>query len=176
MIGIENLSFKRNTFAEREQTGRLRGNEEGFVMITSILVLIVLTLVGTAMFNTSVFETMIAGSERRNQERFFSADAGINAVLAEDSIPSDSFLPSNFTSPFVNCNEPGGQLSFAGFDLDGDGTDDVSVYLLQKFGNPPEIRVASCAVQGNTTGEILAGIQYGAAVGGTGGTGDVLEY
>lgn len=154
----------------------LKGNENGFVLITSILVLFVLTLVGTAMYNTTLFETIIAGNDMNSQEQFFMADGGLNSVLAENNVPGDSSLPGNYANPFQNCNNPQDQPPFTSFDLDGDNTDDVLVYLLEKSGNPPEIRVGACAVKGNATGELIAGLQYGSATGAPGSTGDILEY
>ena len=104
------------------------------------------------------------------------ADGGLNAVLAENNVPGDSSLPGNFTNPFLNCNTPQDQPPFTSFDLDGDSTDDVLVYLLQKAGSPPEIRVAACALKGNATGELIAGLQYGSPTGAPGSSGDILEY
>ncbi len=156
----------------------LKGNENGFVLITSILVLIVLTLVGTAMYNTTLFETIIAGNDMKSQEQFFMADGGLNAVLAEHPDPPD--LPTNYANPgnkYSNCDNPNLAPMFTSFDLDSDNTDDVMIYLLENSNsNPPEIRVAACARRGTTIGEIIAGIQYGTPTGAPGSTGDILEY
>lgn len=51
-------------------------NEQGFALITAMLVLVVLTLIGFSALNTTTFELQIAGNERSTTDRFFAADSG----------------------------------------------------------------------------------------------------
>ena len=152
-------------------------NEDGFVLVTSILVLIVLTLIGTAMFNTSLFETIIAGSEKMHQAQFFTADGGVNAFMAQASInrvpPPDAFIVPNFdrikdpNHDTFDCNNPVG-IPFSSLDIDGNPGDDISLYMLLKDPsvNPPELRVASCLTQSRNAVKITVGVQYGLPAGG----------
>ncbi len=155
-------------------------NEGGFILITSILILLVLTLVATAMYNSSFFEIMIAGSQKITHEQFYKADAGINATLAQNvppvaglgvSLQDTSINPDTFT-----CDDTAGITEFTKFDVDADGTDDVFLYLLGRSGSPPEIRVLSCATEGNVLSGVYAGLRYGTPPGAQPGTGDILEY
>lgn len=50
-------------------------NEQGFALVTAMLVLVVLTLIGFSALNTTSFETQIAGNERAKTDRFFVADS-----------------------------------------------------------------------------------------------------
>lgn len=151
--------------------------EDGFVLIAAILMLLVLSLMAAAMTTSTMFEVTMSGNAKKSQEQFYKADAGINGVLAEGEIPADSFLPASYgANKFLNCNTPQLQPPFVEFDLDGDGVDDVALYALEKSGTPPEVRVASCAIDKGTTSEIVAGIQYGTPPGAQEGIGDPLEY
>lgn len=143
-------------------------NEDGFLLIASILVLLVASVLAVAMSNTTITEIMIAGNDKIAQDQFFKADAGVNTVIAQNIIPNDSFLPANFPgNDFVDCNTPRGQTAFSTVDLDGDATNDVSLYFLSKSPTTPiEIEIASCAQQGDTMASIIAGLQYATLVGG----------
>ena len=153
------------------------GNEDGFVLVAAILILLVLSLLAAAMTSSTMFEVTMAGNAKKSQEQFYRADAGINGVLAKGDIPADSFLPASYgANKFLNCNNPQAQPPFEEFDLNGDAVNDVQVYALEKSGTPPEVRVVSCAKDKGTTSEIVAGIQYGTPPGAQAGIGDPLEY
>ena len=51
-------------------------NENGFALISTILVLAILTFIGVAATKTAIFELKIAGNERRANQRFYTADSG----------------------------------------------------------------------------------------------------
>lgn len=150
-------------------------NEKGFVLIVAMLMLLVISLMGIFMSNTTTTEVTIAGNEKFSLELFYKADAGVNSVIAENTPPNDAFKPGALysASPF-SCNSPL-HAPFAQYNVDGIAGNDVSVYLLTKNGVPPEIQVASCATQNNTTAQIVSGILYSAGVGGQQGTGDILQ-
>ncbi|KAF0188875.1 MAG: hypothetical protein FD168_1399 [Desulfobulbaceae bacterium] len=154
-------------------------NEKGFVLIVAMLMLLVISLMGIFMSNTTTTEVIIAGNERHSQEQFFKADAGVNVVIAENTVPGDGFKPGTlYTPPALpfNCNTPL-HLRFAHYDIDGVAGDEVNVFLLEKSASTPvEIQVASCVTENNTTAQIIAGIQYGANLGRQKGTGDPNEY
>ncbi len=150
-------------------------DQKGFILITSILILVVLTLIATAMFSTSLFEIIISGSHKITQEQFYKADAGINATLAENEPPPIGLAVSNPDT--FTCDDAPGETEFTKFDIDSDGNDDVFLYLMYRDPNavPPEIRVASCATDGNVFAGIYAGLQYGTVAGTQDGQGDILE-
>lgn len=50
-------------------------NEQGSVLVISMLILVMLTLVGFASMNTSNIEMMISGNERTYKENFYRAEA-----------------------------------------------------------------------------------------------------
>lgn len=152
-------------------------NERGFVLILSMIMLVVLTLIALSMSSSTIFEINIAGNEKIAREQFFKADAGINLAIAEDETPPDAFLPAMAPppGPFLNCNNPQGQLPFAEYDLDNDGTDDVALYLLSKHSTPAIIDLVSCATLGTTTAQIQTGLQYGLKAGGMENQGDILS-
>lgn len=51
-------------------------NEEGFVLVISMVVLIVLTLIGIVAMNNSNTERMISGNDKIHKETFYQADGG----------------------------------------------------------------------------------------------------
>lgn len=52
------------------------GNEDGMLLITSLLVLVLLTIIGVSMTSDSVIELNIAGNDRLHKETFYEADGG----------------------------------------------------------------------------------------------------
>lgn len=52
-------------------------NEQGSALITALIVLTLLTILGLAATNTSMLETMIAGTEKTHAEAFYAAEGGI---------------------------------------------------------------------------------------------------
>ena len=70
-------------------------NEQGFVLITSLLMLTILMIIGIAATNTTIFELQIAGNDRSHKEAFYSADSGIGVAakvisqaVDEQAVPS----------------------------------------------------------------------------------------
>ncbi len=53
-------------------------NEQGMVLVVSLIMLALMTIIGMAAINTSTIETLISGVEKQAQRNFYSADAGIN--------------------------------------------------------------------------------------------------
>ena len=51
--------------------------ESGFVLVTAMLLLVVLTVIGIAATQTSIFEILLASAERKKQEAFYSAEGGL---------------------------------------------------------------------------------------------------
>lgn len=81
-------------------TSRL-ADESGFVLITALIIMLILTIIGIAATNTSVFEIQIAGNDRVHKETFAQADAGISLnerLTFENAVcnaVSSGFNPAN---------------------------------------------------------------------------------
>jgi hypothetical protein len=65
----------------------VKRSEEGFVLVTSMVILIALTLIGIAAIMTSTVEVKIAGNDRLHKETFYQADGDteVGAVLTYDN-------------------------------------------------------------------------------------------
>jgi hypothetical protein len=63
-------------------------NEDGFLLVLTMFVLVVLTLIGIAATNSSRIELQIAGNDRLHKETFYQADGGteVGANLLEENI------------------------------------------------------------------------------------------
>ena len=57
-------------------------NNDGYILITVLLLLLVLTIVGMAAINTSTVENMLSGNIRLRETNFSSADAAIELSAA----------------------------------------------------------------------------------------------
>ncbi len=71
-----------------KKDNRTRRSEEGFVMVASLLILLVLTLLGIAVNQNSETEWRIAMNDRLHKETFYRADAAseLAAEVLEQSI------------------------------------------------------------------------------------------
>lgn len=63
-------------------------NEEGFLLVITMLILVVLSLIGLSATNLSRVELQIAGNDRLHKETFYQADGGteVGANLLEENI------------------------------------------------------------------------------------------
>jgi len=75
----------------------LKANEQGFVLIVALLMLVILTLVGISMTNNTVTEIQIAGNDKLQKQTFTLADGGTEAGsnLLEENIA----CPKGFSGP-----------------------------------------------------------------------------
>lgn len=62
-------------------------NEQGFVLIASLMMLMVLMIIGIAATNTTTLELQISGNDKLNKQTFYQADAVVNEAV--QSIMSD---------------------------------------------------------------------------------------
>ena len=75
-------------------------NEDGSIMIVTLLLLLLITIMGTASITTSNFEVQISDNEKKYQNDFYAADSGwMQAVLWLESKISP---PSNVNSAADN--------------------------------------------------------------------------
>lgn len=63
-------------------------NEQGFLLVITMLILVVLSLIGLSATNLSRVELQIAGNDRLHKETFYQADGGteVGANLLEENI------------------------------------------------------------------------------------------
>lgn len=80
-----------------ENKNRDKKNEDGFVMVASLLILLVLTLLGIAVNQNSETEWRIAMNDRLQKETFYRADAAseLTAEVLEQSIACLGFANSD---------------------------------------------------------------------------------
>lgn len=73
-------------------------NEQGFVLITSLLMLVVLMIIGIAATNTTTIELQISGNDKAAKQTFYQADGGtqVGAELVEDAIERAGFATDDF--------------------------------------------------------------------------------
>ncbi|GAB4342361.1 MAG: hypothetical protein Kow0089_17360 [Desulfobulbaceae bacterium] len=87
---------------------RLR-NQEGFVLVTGLLTLVVLTFLGLAATRNTSIELKIAGNDRVHQESFYDAEATV--ILGSELLEQNFNCPSGFSKSLGNSaagatNEP----------------------------------------------------------------------
>lgn len=61
-----------------EQVRDTMRNEGGYVLVVALLVMAILSLLGIAGMNTSIFEKQIAGNDWNSKRTFYKADAGVS--------------------------------------------------------------------------------------------------
>ncbi|MBU0945616.1 MAG: hypothetical protein KJ804_08530 [Proteobacteria bacterium] len=95
-------------------------NEQGFVLILSLLMLLILTIIGVSATNNTSIELQIAGNDRVHKQTFYQADGGteLGIRLAYENalcINSGGFPDYNDPSKFIygNIVIPQTDLSFA---------------------------------------------------------------
>ncbi len=153
-------------------------NEEGFVLVLAMMIMVVVTLLGLAATTTSVFEINIAGNEKWSQEQFFQADSGINEFLARGIRPNHpGELAYNPLSPPAGvptatpttCSVLQGNPYHVLRIYDPDnlpGTGLVNLFYLRRVSGagssgPQIVEIMACAQRGNTVASLTAGIEVG---------------
>lgn len=73
---------------------KMLNNEQGFVLITAIMMLVVLMVIGIAATNTTTIELQISGNDKSAQMAFYGADAGneLAKELIEQAIDARGWL------------------------------------------------------------------------------------
>ncbi|GAB6192348.1 PilX N-terminal domain-containing pilus assembly protein [Desulfocastanea catecholica] len=70
---------------------KISDEEDGFVLVVALMVMVILSLIGIAGLNTSIFEEQIAGNEWNAKRSFYKADGGISTGV--------ELLEQNFNCP-----------------------------------------------------------------------------
>ena len=106
-----------------KQSHRQQKNEQGFALISTMLVLMILTFIGIAGTNTTTFELKIAFNERQANQRFYAADSGwkqSGPYLNTKATPPD---PKNFTLDTGDTSHDWGKKYYQIVRNYGDGND-----------------------------------------------------
>lgn len=121
---------------------RLQTNEKGFVLISAMLFLIILTTIGILATNITTVELQISANDRITREDFYNQEMGLTLAKINQS----DWLRGAFardSTPAAYFPEPGTTLT----DADGNGIDDrseiknsageiVSIYKARKIVSP----------------------------------------
>jgi Tfp pilus assembly protein PilX len=81
-------------------------NQSGAALVIALIMMIVLTLIGLASIFTSTFEIKISGNKRGSTNAFYSADSGVQVVVAR----IENFNPTLYDpgthqyNPFTDLN------------------------------------------------------------------------
>ena len=82
--------MKHITVAKLKILGSVRltrlGNQDGVVLIIVLITLMLLSLLGVTLLDSTTSELKIAGNARNNQDAFYSADAALNFIESYDQI------------------------------------------------------------------------------------------
>jgi hypothetical protein len=70
-------------------------NENGFVLVASLLILLLLVVMGTSALRNATIDIQIAGNERTHKLAFYAAEAAISYVEATPAL----YSPNNFQDP-----------------------------------------------------------------------------
>jgi Tfp pilus assembly protein PilX len=82
-------------------------NQAGTVLVIALLMMIVLTLIGLSAISTSTFELILSGNKRGSTDAFYSADSGIQTVIAniENFNLTGKYVDSKY-DPFTDPKNP----------------------------------------------------------------------
>jgi hypothetical protein len=74
----------------------VKTGEEGFILVFTLLLLVVVTLLGVSSIDTSVFESAMSANDALYKQAFFEADGGTNVagILIEENVS----CPNGFTA------------------------------------------------------------------------------
>jgi len=83
--------------------------ESGAVLVVALIMMVVLTLIGIAGSFTSIFEIIISGHKRGSTDAFYSADSGIQIVVANvdnfDQGDATKYVNNKY-NPYTDPNNP----------------------------------------------------------------------
>ncbi len=106
-----------NDAAIKSRIDRFHRNEQGFLLIVTMLILVVLTVIGLSALDTSTFEVQIANNDRWSKVAFNAADGAVysTANLLEDTISATGDVTY------------GGLISYTGFNTMNPTLNNVAV-------------------------------------------------
>ena len=79
-------------------------NEEGFVLIASLMMLVVLMIIGIAATNTTIFELQISGNDKAQKMDFYVAESGWQ--IGVNWLENRDTPPLRVNTSVTNINDP----------------------------------------------------------------------
>lgn len=97
-----------------------RSNEDGYVLVMTMFLLLLLTIIGIAATHTSNVEIQISGNNKKMVEDFYLSEGALITVMENSDLwLSDDFLKGNAAA-----------VHWSGkVDVDGDGIEDAFVEI-----------------------------------------------
>ena len=78
---------------------KIANNQDGFVLVLSMLIMVVLIVIGVTSLNTSKTDMQIAGNAYKSQRTFYAADSGLE--LGGRLIEENALCPQGFTATTI---------------------------------------------------------------------------
>jgi len=119
----------------------IKQDNNGYVLITSLLLLLVLTIVGMSAIGTSTIENVLSGNIRLKERNLSKAEAGadISTAVVERSLREEDFV--GFANIVKDTNLPN-ELAVDDFNSDeADTNPDVSFAIDNDAGDPDNVNV-----------------------------------
>ena len=91
-----------------------KNSEDGFVLVTALLIMVVLTILGMAATNTAIIEMQIGANDRDNKQNFYEAEGSVMETAQRLE------------------NELADNLKAKTLDIDNDGVGDADGGLVNK--------------------------------------------
>ena len=151
-------------------------NEDGFVLIVALFVLILLTIIGISATNTSIIDIQISQNDKAYKIAFYNADSGIYTTpkLISRTINEGAEITGTDLGNISYLSRPSGDTTdffsqVMGFDAYDGGTDDIQFAL---GGNNVDVDV-------NRTGQeslVGGGAEFASGAEGIGGGASVAVF
>lgn len=95
---------------EKKKSG-IHNNEDGYILILSLIILLMLTVIGISSQSTTSIEIQIAGNDRSHKMAFYAADGGTEGGIEvlEQNIDIGGFAATDDLDPVII---DGASLSF----------------------------------------------------------------
>jgi hypothetical protein len=119
-----------------------RIHQDGSTLVITILVLVILSILGTAALSLTNTELLIARNMRLNAKAFYNAEAGISVTIEQirDSIFDEKELPYELTTGVYKLTVNG---------TDSHLHNSNSTIEIYKVENSEELLISNCTVQKN---------------------------
>lgn len=152
---------------------RLAANEKGFLLVTAMVVLMLLTLLGLSVMRDSSIELLIAGNDKFHKEAFYSADGSLymtpKLLTQTRDAGADPVLPVGAPITLYGVgNAPSGGTRFyeevMGFDTAVDALALDPDYRMQIGLMPVDVDIAHTGAHAMAGG----GVEFAAGAGGGG--------
>ncbi len=98
-------------------------DEKGAALLTAVMLLVILTIIGMASVNTTLFEQDIAHNESCYRQGFYKADGGISVATRIATMGGGTVPPADMIPPEGVC-----MGSLSGVDIPDDAAYAIRIY------------------------------------------------